>query len=110
MGFDSHIVYILFGLQVPADDKERLFKLLNCKQTFPKQRKFSIPDTTYYYIDYDECSYIYLSSISLGLGENDIECGHTKITHPTKEQVDIFTSFLTKLDINYPYEQFFLQY
>ena len=110
MGFDSHIVYILFGIQIPANNKERIFTLLNCERTAPKQRKFRIPDTTYYYIDYDKCSYIYLSSISLGLGENDIKCGHTKIKQPTQEEIDIFTSFLMKLDINYPYEQFFLPY
>ena len=81
-----------------------------CKQTALKHRKFSIQDTTYYYIDYDKCSYVYLSSISLGLGENDIQCGHTKIKAPIQEEVDTFTSFLTKLDINYPYEQFFLPY
>jgi len=108
MGFDSHIVYILFGIQVPADDKERVFTLLDCKETRPKQRIFDIPSTKYYYIDYDSCVYVYLLSISLGLGENDVPCGHTKITPPTQDEVDQFTNFLSKLDINYPYGQYFL--
>lgn len=108
MGFDSNIVYILFGVQIPNDDKERVFSLLKCEHTKPKQKKFSIPDTPYYFIDCVNFSYVYLSSISFGLGENDGWCGPTKINPPTQEQVDEFNSFLTKLDINYPYEQWFL--
>jgi len=110
MGFDSYIVYILFGIQIPVDVKEIVFTVLNCEQTRPKQRKFSIPDTLYYFIDYGDLSYISLSSISLGLGENDVVCGHTTIIQPTEEQVEIFKSFLEKLDIYYPYKQFFLPY
>ena len=110
MGFDTHIIYIIFGIQIPNNDKERVFTLLNCKQIRPKQRKFIIPDTLYYFIDYGDYCYIYLSSISFGLGEDDGECKPTIIVSPTQEQVNLFNSFLTKLDINYPYNQFFLPY
>ncbi len=110
MGFDSHVVYILFGIQIPNEDKERVFTLLSCEHTRPKQRKFNISDTSYYFIDYENFSYVSLLSISFGLGENDGGCGHTKIIPPTQEQVDNFKSFLGKLDINYPYEQFFLPF
>ena len=102
MGCDSNIVYILFGVQIPVDDKERVFTLLKCEHTRPKQRKFNISNTH----EYDSCSYI--SSIPFGLGENDRPCGHTKIDVPTQEEVETFKFFLDNLDISYPYEQFFL--
>src|SRR5688572_23686922 len=110
MGYDSHMVYILFGIQVPNDDKERVFTLLNCEHTRPKQKWFAIPDTNYHLIDYTNFSYVYLLSIPFGLGENDADahCGPTKIIPPTDEQIEEFNMFLTKLDINYPYAQWFL--
>ena len=75
------------------NDKDRVFTLLNCKQTRPKQIKFNIPYTLYYFIDYGDISYVSLLSISFGLGENDGECGHITINPPSQEQVDIFNSF-----------------
>lgn len=110
MGFDSHVVYILFGVQIPNEDKEIILTKLKCETTRPKQRKFNIPDSFYYFIQYRDIAYISLSSIPFGLGENDGVCEHTKIIPPTQEQVDTFKFFIEKLDINYPYEQFFLPY
>ena len=108
MGFDSNIVHILFGIQVPNEDKERVFMLLNCQHTRPKQKWFNIPNTNYYFIDYINYSYVYVISLPFGLGENDGYCGATKIIPPTNEQIEEFNLFLTNLDINYCYAQWFL--
>lgn len=108
MGFDDHTVYILFGVQIPKDDYDDVFKKLNCMFIRPKQRIFNIPDVSYRLINYGDYAYISLSSIPFGVGEDNWGGNHIKVDLPTSDQVDTFKSFLLEKDLNYQYEQYFL--
>jgi hypothetical protein len=112
MGFDTHIVYILYGICIDSKDMKNI--KINIIRERPKQRKFKVvntnkENTNYFMIDYGNCWYLALKSISYGLGENDFPPEQPCIIEPpTEEEVVKFKEYLTENNLNYTYNQYFL--
>lgn len=109
MGFDSHIIYILYGICIPEKEIEEIKLKLNITTIRPKQRKFFIANTSYFLIDYGDYWYLALKSNSYGVGENDEPLQHPLIiSKPTEDEIITFKAFLAEHDLNYPYYDYFL--
>ena len=104
MGFDTHPVFILFGVKIPVEDIFRVIKIF-----FPDidevKRSFKIPDTTYHIVNNSDY-FIALKSIRVGWDDRDES--PKEIISPTQGEVTAFLEFLNQNEINYPYSQYFL--
>jgi hypothetical protein len=109
MGFDTHTVFILFGVKIPDCDISDIINIF-----YPGldegdlKRTLLIPDTTYRIIS-NGGYFISLKSIRFNVGDDDVPYeGPTKIVPPSQEEVDQFNTFLIQHGIPYPYGQYFL--
>lgn len=102
MGFDSHIVYILYGICIPTEEMT-----IKVEKERKNQRRFKVDN--YYLLDYGRCWYLALKSTPLGLGENDVYPVQPYIIQPPSEDdILTFKTYLINNDLNYDYHQYFL--
>jgi hypothetical protein len=107
MGWDSHLISILFGVKIPDYDTIRVIQIFYPEVTEIK-RPLKIPGTNYHLIDTDAGLFISLISPRFGVDEDDQPEPYYEIIPPSIVQVEDFTAFLKGHDIDYPYSQYLI--
>lgn len=107
MGWDSHLIPILFGVKIPNHDTIRVIQIFFPEVTEIK-KPLKIPETTYHLINTGAGLFISLISPRFGVDENDYPEPYYEIITPLFAQIEDFTAFLKGHDIDYPYSQYLI--
>lgn len=106
MGWDTHSIFILFGIKIPDEDIIRVIQIFYPERT-DITRALKIPNTSYHIVN-NGGFFISLVSPRFGVGENDYPELYYEIIPPSETQVKIFLEFLLQHEIKYPYSQYLI--